>query len=264
MKKKRIVLALNELKGTVRTIAITQSLMDSFVVFVLFFLVFILISVQWYWALVPFGFYLLIHLITTFKAVNLKNIEERVPLLYEQLRTVNDTVNLENEVVEELRQDVIKNLRHVRNSYFIRFGKLTTRLLTLVVCSFLIIFASAADVQFFDAKDVWHDLITPKQDIPFLINESLLELNGTDGLEDIYGNASIAELGYEQLNLQINPVESEIDISDVRPPDEQDFKSYAPPEVGEAVQGGVTYEESAVVKNNLKIVKNYFAGIAQG
>lgn len=259
---KDIELALKELKKTVRSIALTQSLMDCLVVFSLFLLAFILSGVEWWWAGIPAGIYLVFHLITTVRIVNLANIERRVPILYEQLRTAADTVDDENQVINELRQEVINKLKEVRNSYFIRFGKLTTRMLTLIVTSFLIIFASAGNVQLFDAQELWQDLTTPEKPSPYEINETALALNETEAV-DIYGNASVAELGYEQLNLQINPVQSEIDISQVKPPETQEFRSYAPPEVGEAQQAGVTYEESAVVKNNLKIVKNYFAGIAK-
>jgi len=263
MARKPIQAALDELKGTVSTIAITQSLLDAFVVFSIALLILILSGFKWYWALIPFGAYLIIHTFTTARAVNLLNIEKRVPALYEQLRTANDSVNMDNEVVDALRFDVLRALRDVRNSYFIRFGKLTSRIMTLVLTSFLIIFASSMNVVLVDVPAIVKIASNPTRPPLYDINNSLLIFNeSTD--QGIYGEASLAELGYEELNLQINPVEAGIDISQVSSPEEHNFQSYVPSGDIQAQQSGINYEESSVVKNNLKIVKNYFAGIANG
>ncbi|MBS3175786.1 hypothetical protein J4457_00965, partial [Candidatus Woesearchaeota archaeon] len=77
----------------------------------------------------------------------------------------------------------------------------------------------------------------------------------------IFGEESIAELGAEELNLQINPVLSEIDINDVSDAKEKEFKKDYFEEDIEATQDK-TYEED-IDKKHREVVKNYYKEIAQ-
>jgi hypothetical protein len=251
---KQIEQAIRELKGTVRTILLTQSFLDSLVVFSMFFLLFKLIAINWYWAIAPFFIYFIVHTVFSMRAARLVNIEAKVPLLY-------DNIDKDNEIVKALQDEVLKKMHEIRTSYFIGFGKLSTRLVTLIVLSFLIIFVAASGIQFIDINKVIKDLNKARQGQSYDVNASLLQF-AENQTTDIYGNKSLAELGYEQLNIQINPVQSEIDINKINPPEQRQFTTSTAAEVGSAQQGG-SYEESAVVKSNLRIVKKYFEGISK-
>ena len=256
---KPIKAAIKELKGTVRTIALTQAMLDSFVVFLLFFFVFIMIQISWYWALVPFVLYAIVHSVLSMRAAKLLRIEEKIPGLSEALRTANDNADKDNPVVNELFEDVLLKMKHVRNAEFISFGKIGQRLMTLIVLSFMIIFVSAVDVHFMSYKDMYSKV---KQFTPFsgyYVNESQLFYIENE-TANIYGNRSLAELGYEMLNVQVEPAYTDIDISKIQEAKKQDFRSVEANDIRATTDA--SYQEN-IPKGYTKIVQNYFRQITK-
>ncbi len=257
---KKIEHALKELVRTVLSIAFMNSVIDSLVVFLIFLLIFNLTMIKWYYSFIPFFVYFIFNCYLTIRNARIKYIEKQLPFLKEQLITVNDYIKRdENEMISALNEEVLQKMREIKNSYFIKFGKITGRVLTMVVISFLIIFASAYNFHLFDFNKVVNDIKTGRfsgsypvdmTDLTFQINES----------EDIYGNKSVIEQGYQDLKLQINPAESDIDINKVKPPEQKDFKSYAAKEIFATTDA--SYEEN-IPKNYHKIVKSYFTQISK-
>ena len=93
------------------------------------------------------------------------------------------------------------------------------------------------------------------------MNEVLLEYEeGDPEADDIYGDKSIAELGNEQLQLELNPVKSDADISKTQEPEHRKFRSTIPTEI--AASTDASYEES-IPKGYQKIVKSYFREITR-
>lgn len=245
--------AIAELKSTVKSIATAQIILDTMACFMIALFVFVLTTIKWYWAAVPAVIYSLIHVPSVLKAAKLRNIEKQVPMLEEQLRTAADNTNKDSQIVEDLCEDVVKMVRQVTTGEFIKFGKISTRLITLIVLSFLIIFASATDVRLVNAKE----LMQKTKQIAFQyyeINQSMLSFVENE-TEEIYGNRSLAELGYEQMKMQITPIESDIDVgktSESRPEAGRAMTS-----VSEQITPEEAYQEN-IPKDYQKIVKEYF------
>ncbi len=256
LKMEPIQHALNELKRTVKIMLFFSSFIDSLVVFMITLLLFLLIQLKWYYAAIIFTAYFIIHTIYIIRASQIRNIDKKIPFLKEQLITANDHLGKDNEVIRELNKEVIHKLKQVKTSYFIKFGKVTGRIITLIIISFLVIFTSALNFQLFDANQIIKDL---KAKPRYEVDQSQLyyEQNQTDS---IFGNKSIAELGYEEIKLQINPVESDIDISKVSDPQKQEFKTSQLQEIKATTDK--TYEES-IAKEHIKIVKTYFSQITK-
>ena len=129
------------------------------------------------------------------------------------------------------------------------------------VLSFLIIGVSAYNIRFFSLDDLTAKLRSAYKPFPgyeLSEEEMILEENATD---EIYGNKSIAELGNELLNLQINPVLSDINIGKVKPPEKKEFQDVPPREITATTDAA--YAET-IPKGYQKIVKNYFKKISQG
>ncbi len=250
-----IAKAIAEVKHTVTTIAFTQAYVDALVVFLLSLVTLQLMRVAWYYAIAPFTVYLALHLLTSLRFTRLAYVEEKAPILYEQLRTAADSIGKENDVVRELHNDVVRKMREVRNSYFIGFGKLTGRLFTLIIISFVSIFAAATDVHLLDFNKVVSDLQRGRGFMQYDINESLLQFNESYN-DDIFGNKSLAQLGTEELNLQITPLQTDIDISQVKPPEERDFRQSSAAKDIKAV-ADASYGDP-IPQGYSKIVRNYF------
>jgi len=258
---KPIAQALHELKKTVLEVSFSICWLDCLIVFMLSLLVLKLVSVDWYWSFVPAFVYSVFHIRNRLKrASNFSYIEDKVPELKEKISTVADNLTRDNPVIEELNDDVLKGMHLIRTSYFFSFGRMTRELLTLAVLAFLVTGVSAYDVQFVDFSKVIDDVsglsaFRGKYDV----NENLLEYEENMS-DDIYGNKSVAVLGNEELQVQINPSLSDVDISKIEEPRKRSFRSKAPDEI--SAETDASYEDS-IPKDYQAIVKNYFKEITK-
>ncbi len=242
-------------------ITLFTCLLDTFIVFLVCTLVLILVSMPWWYSSIVAVLYGALH---TTRAVkkhrNLAYVEEKVPELQEQLITVADTVDKENVIVQSLQQDVLRGMRAIKTSYFLSFGRLARELITLAVVSILIITASAHHVRFLDFRDVLSDLGKLGEPAgPYELSGEGFEFVENVS-EDIYGNKSIAELGNDEIQLQLTPMLSDIDIGKTKPPESREFTSSLPEEIKATTD--VSFQES-IPKGYQRIVKSYFREIAK-
>ena len=251
--------ALGELRRSVLSVVLFQKYIDTLVVFSLSFLATVLVSVNWLWAFVPTVLYLFIHCWGGLKEAKLAEVEAKVPEMEMQLRTVADNEGHENAVMKELQDDVLQRMKKVKTSAFVHFGRIGVRVMSLVFLSLITIFVSASNIQFMDLPTTI-DAIRSGERPDHDLNASLLELLQNDS-EYQYGNRSVAELGYEELELKISPVMSEIEIGQVEDPTQQQFSERAGV-AGKAQKTGGTYQESEKVKENYELVQKYFADIS--
>jgi len=260
-RSKPIAYALKELKRAVFEIVFCICWLDCLIVFMLFILVFKLVSVPWYWTVVPTVIYAVLHTWSRLKkASNYGYIEERVPELSEKISTVADNLGRDNLVIQELNEDVLEGMHLIRTSYFFSFGRLSRELIVLTVLAFLITGVSAYGVKFID----FHKVINDVSDLRIFsgeydVNSDLLQYEENLS-DDIYGEKSIAALGNQLLNLQINPTLSDVDISKIRDPEQRKFRSSVPVEI--SAQTDSSFEDS-IPKSYQKIVKNYFKDISK-
>lgn len=258
---KPISKALGELKRALIEIHALTWILDALVVFLVFELIFFLTTIPWYYSFAPTGLYAIFHVYRGRKNLTYHHVEEKVPELKEQLITAADNLDKEYEIVESLNKDVLKHMKKTMTSYFFSFGKLTRELFLLFVVAFLIIGASAYNVRFLDTYEAVNELKNYKAFKDYDVNEVLLEYEeGDPEADDIYGDKSIAELGNEQLQLELNPVKSDADISKTQEPEHRKFRSTIPTEI--AASTDASYEES-IPKGYQKIVKSYFREITR-
>ncbi len=257
---KPIALALKEAKRAVLNVVIFNSMIDTLVVLMLLLLGCTLLTFPFWYALIPAAIYAFIHTYGNVKEVNFANIEKKFPSLNEQLITVADNWKEQNEIVEALNQEVLRKMKEIRTSSFMNFGKLTREIAVMAVVSFIIIGSAAFNVEFLDFEKTVKEL---REFQPFKehdINEELLEFEESQNLSEILGDESITELGQRQLDLEINPILSDVDIGKVRDPEEKKFRQVAPPEIRATTD--VSFEED-IPKQYQRIVKTYFKEITK-
>ncbi|MDO8740816.1 MAG: hypothetical protein Q7J54_04580 [Candidatus Woesearchaeota archaeon] len=248
--------ALKEVKEVLVTINIFDSLLYSLIVLLGGVLLFSLIRVKWYFALIPFIAFFAYDLRKRIQMAKYNYVEEKVPNLKEQLITVADNLDKNNEVVDELNKDVLKKMKEVKTSYFLGFGTLSKRLLAVFVLSFFIIFASALNVHFLDFNQAVQDIgnalpryYAKHENVDFEQNDS-----------SIYGNKSVAELGQEEIKLQLNPLSSDININDLKDIEKKQFGESYPYDI--YASSDTTFKEDIPLSYQ-KIVKNYFNSLTQ-
>ncbi|PIN74438.1 hypothetical protein COV18_07340 [Candidatus Woesearchaeota archaeon CG10_big_fil_rev_8_21_14_0_10_37_12] len=258
---KDIVKALEETRKAVLQVVLFNSIIDILVMFLILVLICILFAFPVWWAVLATIVYAAIHLRGNLKEVKFSKIEEKTPALREQLITVADSLHHDNEIVNALRDEVLKNMKEIKTSSFIEFGKLTREIAVMALVSFIIIGAAAFNVQFLDFSKVVDELKEFKGFQEYDINEELLEFEESQNLSEILGDESIAELGQQQLDLEISRSNSDVVIGQVNDPRTISFDKSVPPLEIKA-SSDASYEED-IPKEYQKIVKNYFREITK-
>jgi len=263
---KKVKHAIRELKDSLAYIGLFSSLFDTIVLFAVCIFVLYLLNLSWLFAFLVVIPYMFFHTRSNLKKLNLKFVEAKVPELEEELRTCADTKNIEdNEVVKLLHDDAIKKMKKIRTSYFLSLGKLSRQLIFLAVVCFLLVLVSAYDIRLIDVPQSIEDFNRLREESRmsgnYKIDESLLDFEEMDEDADIFGNKSVAELGSKELLLEINPLMSDVDISQISDPDRnKDFRTVPPADIGATTDA--SYEES-IPKQYQRIIKKYFTEISK-
>jgi hypothetical protein len=260
MPVKPIVQALKEARKAILQIVLFNSALDTLVVYILLLLGCTLLTLPAWYALIPAAVYAAVHTYGNVRDVSFSKIEEKFPSLHEQLITVADNTREQNEIIDALNQEVLQKMREIRTSSFLSFGKLIRELSVMAVVSFIIIGTSAFNVEFLDFKQTVKELREFKPFQEYDINQELLEYEESQNLSEILGDKSVTELGQQQLDLELNPLMSDVDIGRVRPPEERTFREVAPPEIKATTD--VSFEEQ-IPKQYQRIVKTYFKEITK-
>lgn len=266
--------ALLELRTVLFSIGLFNSLLDSFLVLLFSLLGLILLELPWELAFIPFLVYFVWHTRSILRMLGYNDVETRVPQLREALRTAADSLETENEVVRGLHQEVLDKMRLIQTSAFVGFSKVTRQLLVLALLSFIIISVSALNISFLDAQTLLQKTgvigiggVFGDGDTPFFARLSKRD-NGNKmfGKEvtlldetDLYGNATVIELGTEELNLELNPEGSGIKMGEVKDPESKQFTDQPAPSDIQATADSAYSED--IPKEYQSIVRNYFKGI---
>lgn len=256
---KPIARALREARKAVLQVVLFNSFIDILVVLVLLLLVCTLFTLPMWWALVATLAYAVVHTYGNVREVSFSKIEEKAPLLKEQLITVADNWQEDNAIVSALNEEVLRKMKHIETSSFLDYGKLTRELTVLAVVSFILIGAAAFNVEFLSAKELVEDLQNLRKG-PYEVDEALLEIEESQNLSEILGEEKITELGQQQLDLEIHPLKSDVDIGKVNDPEERNFREVPPPEI--RASSDVSFEEN-IPKEYQRIVKTYFKEITR-
>lgn len=256
--------ALEELQENVTLLHLGRDILDTLIIFVFLLVFSTIFNFSVYYALIPVVVYFFVRIGVNFYKNKYMIVEEKVPELKEQLRTVADNVHKTNPILDSLKEDVVRNVSKVRTSSFIDTNTVTIRILMLTFFSIIVVIFSFLNVNF-DFKLGAGFFGEPDVKDARFAGEELIDLNLTyieGNLSDILGRGSIARLGTQELQLKINPLESDADIGNIKKVKEQDFN---PPSFPKEIYTSydVAYSEK-IAKENQKVVKSYFEKITEG
>lgn len=256
---KKIIVAFRELKRSITQIKVLEALLDTILVFFLCYLGMVLMAKDWRWSLLPTVVFAIVQIHRKVNEIGLADVETHVPQLREQLRASADNVYKENEIVESLHADVLALMKQIRTSAFVPFKKIWREIMTIAALSFCIILISALNVKLVDFDAMMNNLKTMKDRTNDMNMKNVPLDNLTAG--DIYGNSSIAMLGNKEIQLQINPVLSEINLDDIKEAKPKEYeRSEFPEEI--VAKSDKSFDEN-IPKENKEIVKRYFGGISR-
>ena len=257
-KMKQFSNVVNEINRTLNEMILFENIVNTTLVFLVFYLILSVFDLHPMLALIPavgyLGFYSYISLYRTSKPLM---VESKYAPLKEKLRTAADNLDKDNPVVQELEYEVTSEMRNVGLSMFINPKTLSYKIFAVMVLSFLIIFATTSNLKLLDfARHKVPDIFErgPKGVGNFVATK----LNTS---EDIYGKEDVAKLGDKELNIRIKPVDFKVNVKEEGEANYQKFESTFPNEF--TVKEAVAYEEN-IPQEQQELVKNYFKKLAEG
>jgi len=253
--------ALYELKRFLFIFDLSRFFLHSLLAFFLSLIFLVLFQISWIYALIPFFVTFLFFSYRSFRENRLSYVEYHVPSLSETLRTVSDNVDKDNFVVNLLKSDVLQRLRTLDTSSFATLRSLWFECLALLVFAFTVLLLAFFNVQF-----DYTFLLPESSSSPVLASpEKVYDLSilyNQGNLSEVLGNRSLAALGDTALFLEVNPLASEIDISEISESNAGDYGDIPqfPKEIYTSYDSSFSDD---IPKENKDIVKKYFEGISQ-
>jgi len=246
-----------EINKTLNEITLFENIVNTTLVFLVFYLILSVIDVHPMLALIPALAYLGFYSYMSFKSYKPLIVESKYAPLREKLRTAADNLEKDNPIIQELEYEVTSEMKNVGLSMFINPKTLSYKILAVMLLSFLIIFATTANLKLLDfARQTVPDIFErgPKGVGNFVATK----LNTS---EDIYGKEDVARLGDNELNIRIKPVDFKVNVKEEGETKYRQFETTFPNEF--AVKETIAYEEN-IPQEQQELVKNYFKKLAEG
>ena len=218
-----------------------------------------LISLPWWYALIPALLYTTIRSAKQVKKVKLAEAENKVPDLAWQLRTAEDTLETHNEVVESLHQRVLQKISQLKNTYLMDNKKLALKTGSAIILAALLVVFSTFNIALLDATNP--ESVTGMFGKAADIGKNALDkidasFSSKNGDRNIYGEEEIAELGNEELDLKLNREESELNYDEEQALKNKLFNAQNTQGQHGAVADS-SYDED-ISEEDKQLVKSYF------
>ena len=271
---------IKEVKWSLFKVRFLQSFLGAAIVFLLVYVILLLFALPTLLIALTLGIlYLITELVLLTKTPLLRQIEQFYPDLDEALRTVEDTSKDQNEIVEDLRKEVMLNVKkEVDVADFMNVKKLLSRSLFIIFLAFAVVFFASLNIQVLDAEAAWENLnglfdkvVTTRENVQVAPSEGglknqfkqLVSMAGMDASEqvggEIYGQSKIAQLGESLQDVEVRPTNFEISIDDYEEPEDLDFvtQNFA----GVEAQRSAALEEH-IPEQQQEVVQRYFEQLA--
>jgi hypothetical protein len=201
-----------EIKAEILKIAIFKAILNTAVVFLALATAFSLLNVAILYAFILSAIFLIINTYLYYASVSLKSIEDANPEVREMLRTAKDNMKSDNVMIRALHQELLQKARHISSGNMVSTQHLMVKLAVIAVLAFGMIFTATLNLKISDFSGALQGMQFKRTGIsdnaPVNLEDTTLEDD-----ESIYGKESIAALGNDIIQLNINPSLSELDLN---------------------------------------------------
>jgi len=249
---------IREMNFTLDLVLIFEEILNAVLIFLVFYFVLSFFNYYPLTAIAPAVAYLIFFIYLKIKKDKAKVVESKYDALKEKLRTARDNINMENPIVEELDEEVVRDMKDVRISSFINTRDVAWKVTVSMVLCFIIVLLAMLNVDFMS--------LTSSITVEKMLNRTILKGNTDLDIElnvseDIYGEESIAKLGDRELSIKIKPSAYKVSVREGGDIERRQFDETLPSEV--FVESATVYEEN-IPKEQQELVKSYFENLKEG
>ncbi len=248
---------IKEINSVLDSLVLFDVAVNTILIFLAVYLFLALFNLYPISAVFPAAAYFLIASSKKIGSDKMMAVESKYSDLREKLRTAADNINLENPVVNELQEEVMRDAKKVGISSFLNPKNLSYRIFVCIILAFTIVFISTMHLSFLDMENLL-------KEIPDLIDNSFSRLSSASDFtdvnltEDIYGDMELAVLGNQELNIKIKPANFRVSVKEGGEVEERQFDEITADDV--FIESSEVFEENIPVEEQ-ELVKTYFKKI---
>jgi len=255
---KDFIKVIKEINRTIDFFMFFESFLNAAIFFLAVYFVLSLVNLYPISALIPALIYFILMLYVHSREDKRKIVESKYEPLKEKLRTAADNVNEDNPVVNELEEEVVRDLKNVGLSSFVQTRKIYYKIFASMLLSIMIVMATTMNLYVVDLSGFLSgipglmDSLNPgkiKGNVNVDINES----------NDIYGESKLALLGDKPVDIRIKPVNYEVNVREEGDAEKKQFDEMFPNDVD--VEQSSSSDEH-IPEEQQELVKNYFDKMA--
>jgi hypothetical protein len=251
---------IREINRTLNFLIIFETTINTVIFFLIVYLLLSLINLYPILAIIPAVVFFASRLYVSSKSDKRRAVESKYGPLKEKLRTAVDNVDEKNPVVDELQEEVVHDLKHVGLSSFISTKSVSYRIITTILLSFAIVFATTLNLYIVDVNKFLTNLPEVLENLnPRTSSNTVIgEINES---QDIYGDSKLAVLGQQEIDIKIKPVNYEVNVREEGDVEQKQFDEIFPGDVN--VEQSSAFEED-IPEEQQQLVKDYFNKLARG
>lgn len=263
--QKNIIIAINEVKNNLAIMNYTQSFFDGLLWFcIIFFSLNLLFKLAFTYniALSIIAFFLgfFIQVIKNNKKMQLAFAESKAQSLEWKLRTAYDNLEEKNDIIKLLHEQVLKELNQFKTSSLFELNKVSARIVLIFIISFLGVFLTILNPWSYKPFDTGGVVGVFDNFLESIKEKVNIKGKGFGNDSDIYADPALAQLGDDQLQLLVNPLQNEINLDEIKQAQENEFgNSDFPDEISAANEASF---EDEIPSEHKEVVKKYFKEIA--
>ncbi|MBI5389247.1 hypothetical protein HZB01_02600 [Candidatus Woesearchaeota archaeon] len=270
MSKEMIEKILKEIRHTFTGLILFEQLLNAILAFLLVYFVLFMFGIPPLYGAIPAAaIYFILNFTRRVRGIDVDIIEKKYPQLNERLRTVRDSLDQNNFIVEKLRDEVDLKMSKVTVGSFFDMKQSFLKIGAVCLLCFMIIFTSIFNLRLINDMG---EFITTAGEKAVAISSNIndffegnAEGNGGDGGglngAAIFGSKSKAELGKDEVLMQMQYANDEIDYSREKQIEDQQFEERFLNSRGFEGAVDATYKEE-YSKTDRKVIKSYFMEIA--
>ncbi|MBI3036178.1 hypothetical protein HYY73_00255 [Candidatus Woesearchaeota archaeon] len=260
--------ALKEVKASLLKVFLFEEMLNAILVFLVAYLIGSLFKIS---VAVPLLLSIGYGAFSLYRELHLKParmVETKYKDLKEKLSTAAEYAKVENRVVNELKAEVLQNLKKVEESSFLNEKRVYTKSVAAVVLCFVILLLSPFSISLF--KHSFPNLFSAQDNSDaaaiagFKLGKEKAKGEAPLALQQsnkgIYGSPTAAKLGSEELKVILKPAGTELSTSNVKPPQELQFTEQYPEEV---VSVAAESMEERIPKEQQELVRRYFNNVVE-
>ena len=240
-----------ELRKEILKTVVLDTFINTVIIFLAANIVLLFFNIHFYYAILGAAVFFALSTALKYRRIKLRMVEEKNPDFMHMLRTARDNINSTSIVAAALFEEIIERSNKLLIGNLMNYRGIVLRLFII----FGLIVGSGFAVSY-NYQKLHLSSIFDKYDLDFYKSPfSMTSDKGLTETDDIFGISSLARLGEDELNMELDTGISELDLTRLKEEQTSDFDT-STSSVNVKAVGALTSSDTGI-KDDLEIVRAF-------